>query len=198
MSSVIYFLVLAAIAIITKLNQKKGKDKQAPRGGMPTFGGGGGDIGNPLPRRWKSGRTEQPGSGFPAPAGTRTEPDRPVLPPEEQEVPSSPAMAESRQPAAGDETGEGVSLEQADDPDSVEARTERMQRELEELQAAFDGMTAAVPSAGSEAGGEDADSVSPAWVRPSLTGDPDALRSGLVWAEVLGPPRARQPHSTRR
>lgn len=33
MSGVIYFLVLAAIAIITNLNKQKGKDKQAPRGG---------------------------------------------------------------------------------------------------------------------------------------------------------------------
>ncbi|MEK3901592.1 hypothetical protein [Paenibacillus sp. FSL R7-0179] len=198
MSSVIYFLVLAAIAIITNLNKRKGKDKQAPRGGMPTFGGGGGGIGNTLPRRRKAGRAEQEqqGSGFPVPAAAREDTDQPAPQPAAQEVPSS--LAWSEQPAAADETGEGVSLEQADDPDSVEARTERMQQELEELQAAFDGMAAAVPSAGSEAGGESSGSASPAFARHPLTGDPDTLRSGLVWAEVLGPPRARQPHSTRR
>ncbi|WP_341348261.1 hypothetical protein [Paenibacillus sp. FSL H3-0469] len=198
MSGVIYFLVLAAIAILTNLNKKKGKDKQAPRGGMPTFGGGGGDIGNTLPRRGKARRAEQQGSGFPAHAGTRADTDRPAPQPDVQEVPSSPAWAEAEQPAAGDETGEGVSLEQADDLDSVEARTARMQRELEALQAAFDGMAAAVPSAGSEAGGEGIGATSPAFTSHPLTGDPDTLRSGLVWAEVLGPPRARQPHSTRR
>ncbi|MBP2111825.1 hypothetical protein [Paenibacillus silagei] len=198
MSGVIYFLVLAAIAIITNLNKQKGKDKQAPRGGMPTFGGGGRDIGNPLPRRRKAGHVEQRGSGFPAPAGTRTAPNQPAPPPDAQEAPPSPAWAEAGQPAPGDETGEGVSLEQADDLDSVEARTERMQQELEKLKAAFDGMAAAVPSAGSDAGGEDADAASPAYAVHPLTGDPDTLRSGLVWAEVLGPPRARQPHSTRR
>ncbi|MEK4514528.1 hypothetical protein NSS64_04590 [Paenibacillus sp. FSL H8-0122] len=197
MSGVIYFLVLAAIAIITNLNKRKGKDKQAPREGMPTFGGGGGS-GNMLPRRRKAGHAQQQGSGFPAPAGTEAGPDRPALPPDAQEAPYSPAWAEAEQPAADDENGEGVSLEQADDLDSVEARTERMQRELEALQAAFDGMAAAVPSAGSEAGGENADAASSAYAAHPLTGDPDALRSGLVWAEVLGPPRARQPHSTRR
>lgn len=165
---------------------------------MPTFGGGGGNLGNPLPRRRKAEREEQRGSGFPAPAETRAEPDQPAPQPDAQEAPSSPAWAEAEPPAAGDETGEGVSLEQADDLDSVEARTARMQRELEELQAAFDGMAAAVPSAGSEAGGEGTGAASPAFASHPLTGDPDALRSGLVWAEVLGPPRARQPHSTRR
>ncbi|WP_405115988.1 hypothetical protein MHH28_14370 [Paenibacillus sp. FSL K6-1217] len=196
MSGVIYFLVLAAIAIITNLNKKKGKDKQAPRGGMPTFGGGGGDIGNTLPRLRKAGRTQQQGSGFPAPSGTSAAP--PARQPDAQEAPSTPAWAEARQPAPDDESGEGVSLEQADDLDSVEARTERMQRELEKLQATFDGMAAAVPSAGSEAGDEGTDAASSAFARHPLTGDRDALRSGLVWAEVLGPPRARQPHSTRR
>lgn len=72
--------------------------------------------------------------------------------------------------------------------DSVEARTERMERELEKLQAAFDGMAAAVPSAGSEAGGEDGDAASSAYAVHPLTGDRDALRSGLMWAEILGPP----------
>ncbi|MEK4005057.1 hypothetical protein [Paenibacillus sp. FSL H3-0333] len=197
MSGVIYFLVLAAIAIITNLNKRKGKDKQAPRGGMPTFGGGGGS-GNMLPRRRKAGHAQQQGSGFPAPAGTKIAPNQSAPLPDAQDAPSSPAWAEAEQPAPGDETGEGVSLEQADDLDSVEARTERMQRELEALQAAFDGMAAAVPSAGSEAGGEGTGAASPAFASHPLTGDPDTLRSGLVWAEVLGPPRARQPHSTRR
>lgn len=197
MSGVIYFLVLAGFAIITRLNKKRDKDKSAPRGGMPTFGGGG-DTGNMLPRRRKAGRAEQPGSGFPAPAGTREAPDRPAPQPDMQEAPSPPAWAEAEQLSPDDETGEGVSLEQADDLDSVEARTERMERELEKLQAAFDGMAAAVPSAGSEAGGEVGDGASWAYAVHPLTGDRDALRSGLVWAEVLGPPRARQPHSTRR
>lgn len=197
MSGVIYLLVLAGFAIITRLNKKRDKDKSAPRGGMPTFGGGG-DTGNMLPRRRKAGRAEQPGSGFPAPAGTRAGPDRPAPQPDMQEAPSPPAWAEAEQLSSDDETGEGVSLEQADDLDSVEARTERMERELEKLQAAFDGMAAAVPSAGSEAGGEDGDAASSAYAVHPLTGDRDALRSGLMWAEILGPPRARQPHSTRR
>ncbi|WP_071460172.1 hypothetical protein [Bacillus massilinigeriensis] len=36
------------------------------------------------------------------------------------------------------------------------------------------------------------------YIKPELKKDGDSLLSGLIWAEVLGPPRARKPHKSRR
>ncbi|QUL53632.1 hypothetical protein KDC22_25190 [Paenibacillus tritici] len=201
MSSLIYLVVIAVIAIITNWNKNKGKS--APRGGMPTFGGGG--EGNPLrrprtpARTADSGRPEQPGSGFPAPAGGRAASGRPEPEQEAQESGATPEWpGQAARPAPDYETGEGVSLEQAGTQDGVEVRIARMQEELERMQAAFDGMAAAVPSADSDAAEAYGNADPAALARHPLTGDREALRSGLMWAEVLGPPRARLPHSTRR
>lgn len=78
--------------------------------------------------------------------------------------------------------------------DGVQARTERMQRELERLQTAFDGVAAAVPSTGAMS---DAKGASPSQTgigQHPLAQDREALRSGLIWAEILGPPRSQRPH----
>lgn len=198
MSSIIYIVVIAVIAIISNWNKNKGKS--APRGGMPTFGGGG--EGSPLrrprapARTADSGRPERPGSGFPEPGGLRGGSGRPDPAPEEREYEASPAWPERAElPSPDYETGEGMSMEQTGDMDGVQARTERMQRELERLHAAFDGVSAAVPSTGAVTAGEGT-SPSQAGIQHSLARDREALRSGLMWAEILGPPRSRQPHAS--
>lgn len=200
MSSIIYIVVIAVIAVISNWNKNKGKS--APRGGMPTFGGGGSE-GNPLrrprvpARPEDSGRPGRPGSGFPEPEARRANSDRPAPAPEEREYDASPAWPErAEQPTPDYETGEGVSMEQAGDMDGVQIRTERMQRELERLQAAFDGMAAAVPSTGAMTAGEGSSPSQAGTGQHPLARDREALRSGLVWAEILGPPRSRQPHAS--
>jgi hypothetical protein len=199
MNSIIYIVVIAVIAIITNWNKNKGKS--APRGGMPTFGGGG--EGNPLrrprapARTADSGRPERPSSGFPEPGGRRGDSGRPDRAPEEREYDASPAWPERAElPSPDYETGEGVSLEQTGDMDGVQARTERMQRELERLQTAFDGMAAAVPSTGAMSAGEGTSPSQAGTGQHPLVQDREALRSGLMWAEILGPPRSRQPHAS--
>lgn len=197
MSSIIYIVVIAVIAIFTNWNKNKGKS--STRGGMPTFGGGG--EGNPLRRprvpaeAADSGRPERPGSGFPEPGGRRGASGRPDSASEEREYDASPAWPEPAElPSPDYETGEGVSLEQTGSMDGVQARTERMQRELERLQTAFDGVAAAVPSTGAMS---DAKGASPSQTgigQHPLAQDREALRSGLIWAEILGPARSRQPH----
>ncbi|MEK3669536.1 MULTISPECIES: hypothetical protein [unclassified Paenibacillus] len=199
MSSILYIVVIAVIAVISNWNKNKGKS--APRGGMPTFGGGG--EGGPLrrprapARTADSGRPERPGSGFPEPGGRRGNSGRPDPAPEEREYDASPAWPErAEQPSPDYETGEGMSMEQTGDMDGVQARTERMQRELERLQAAFDGMAAAVPSTGTMTAGEGASPSQAGTGQHPLVQDREALRSGLMWAEILGPPRSRQPHAS--
>ncbi|MEK4060167.1 MULTISPECIES: hypothetical protein [unclassified Paenibacillus] len=202
MSSLIYIAVVIVIAIFSNMNKAgKNKQKNAPRGGMPTFGGGG--DASPLRRARQQERNpeeESParqGSGFPVP-GESSYPGQPSVSYEEREYDSSPVWKESpERPSPDYDTGEGMSLEQSGE-DSVQARTERMQRELERLQASFDGMAGA-----SEAGDAGTASKSGAVsarsaARHGLADNRESLRNGLVWAEILAPPRSRKPHSSRR
>lgn len=206
MGSLIYVAAIIIIAIITNVNKAaKNKKKPNARGGMPTFGGSGD---NPLrrPRRpetaGNAARPANSGSGFPVPAGGAAASDRSPAPYETHEHELSPAWREAPQiPTPDYETGEGMSLEQSGDrEDSVEARTERMQRELERLQASFDGMAGADKkgSAGGAVAAREHGNAAVPPLQKGLANNRQALQNGLVWSEILGPPRSRRPHSSRR
>ncbi|WP_342562448.1 hypothetical protein NST84_23005 [Paenibacillus sp. FSL R7-0345] len=204
MGSLIYIAVIILVAIFTNVNKAaKNKKKPNARGGMPTFGGGGDD---PLPRRVRpsepDGREVRPaasGSGFPAPAGSELSRDSSSY--EEHEHELAPAWQESPQTPTPDyETGEGMSYEQsADQEDSVQIRTERMERELRRLQAAYDGMATYGMDKSSDGTPAASERGEAGLSLPGgATDSRQALRNGLIWAEILGPPRSRRPHSTRR
>lgn len=199
MGSLIYIVAVILFAVISGLNKtkKQGGTGKPSGGGMPTFGGGGGERGGPvLNRPNRPQGTAGRGSGFPAPKTERSgtssweEPSRSVRPAE---------PPERMGPSPDYETGEGVSLEQTED--SVELRTRRMEEELRRVHASLDGI--------SKFG--DSLSESPQEKRNTRTRKPEPstsslrsvaeqeqLRSGLIWAEILGPPRSRRPHSMRR
>ncbi|WP_054941795.1 hypothetical protein [Paenibacillus ihuae] len=205
MGSLIYIAAIILIAIISNVNKAaKNKKKPNARGGMPTFGG---DGDSPLRRTRRPEpdrevvRPAASGSGFPAPGSPSSYPGRSTASYEEHEHELSPAWSESPLiPTPDYETGEGMSLEQPwDREDSVQARTERMQRELERLQASFDGIAGQVKEAGlggAVAAREYGDAVGS--LQSGLASNRQALQNGLVWSEILGPPRSRRPHSTRR
>ncbi|KWX85654.1 hypothetical protein AMQ83_23470 [Paenibacillus riograndensis] len=198
MGSLIYVAAIIIIAIISSLN-KAGKNKggAAPRGGMPTFGGGCGYPLNPGRRakrgpEYRGSTTER--SGFPAPGGSTPSPGQPAASRTEADYDASPAWPESSErPSPDYETGEGLSLEQAGEEDGVEARAERMQREVERLHLHFDGA-----AAGADPGEKGARPDSSPAASREFAADRKALREGLIWAEILGPPRSRQPRSNRR
>ncbi|KWX70395.1 hypothetical protein [Paenibacillus jilunlii] len=198
MGSLIYVAAIIIIAIISGLNKAgKNKGSSAPRGGMPTFGGGDGYPLNPG-RRVKSkpeyGGDTKERSGFPVPGGSTAYPGQPAASRAEAEYDASPAWPESSErPSPDYETGEGLSLEQAGEEDGVQARAERMQRELERLHLQFDGA-----AAGADPGKKGARPDSSPSGSREFAADRKALREGLVWAEILGPPRSRQPRSYRR
>jgi hypothetical protein len=188
----IYIIGVIIFAIVSNVNKAtKNKPKGAPRGGMPTFGGGGDQ---PIRRNQRPDvngeRQEQSGSGFPTPV---TSSSRQFKPEESREYDASPAFPEpAYKPTPDYMTGEGVSLEHADI--EVELRTRKMQEEVERLQNVFDGMADTdsrrtnkikSPSAGST-------------VQSGGIGSREDLRNGIVWAEILGPPRSRNPHTSRR
>ncbi|WP_042197583.1 hypothetical protein [Paenibacillus camerounensis] len=203
MGSLIYIAVIILVAIFTNVN-KAAKNKKKPNasGGMPTFGGGGDD--QPMRRDRRPGpdgsaaRPAAAGSGFPSPdngpaASASSEQHEHELAPAWQEPPHVPTPDY--------ETGEGMSYEQpGEQEDSVQVRTDRMQRELERLQAAYDVIAAYGLDEGAEgpvASLEHARAAASP-LPGSAGGSRQALRNGLVWSEILGPPRSRRPHSTRR
>jgi hypothetical protein len=202
MSSWIYIIAVILFAILSNVNKAgKNKRKGTPRGGMPTFGGG---DDNPLRRTRRPGNTldgerqEQPGSGsgFPVPGSGSPRPSRQTTAQEVREYDASPAFPQSAQfPTPEYETGEGLSLEQAEERDGVQERAERMQRELERLQTDFEGIAGAADY-GSTYGTDNPSGGST--VQRSFADNREGLRSGLIWAEILGPPRSRRPHSSRR
>ncbi|MFC3745450.1 hypothetical protein [Paenibacillus sp. GCM10012306] len=190
----IYIVAVIIFAIVSNVNKaNKTKGKGAPPGGMPTFGGG---DDSPL-RRVKrdvgqQGRTFPP-PGAPVPRETRE------LAREERELEESFPMEREQQWIPGSDadtdTGNEMTVEQGEELDSVNARTEKMQQELERLHAVFDEMS-----------GEPAPSVKHASEpvnagmasRPVLATSREDLRKGLIWAEILGPPRSKRPHAYRK
>ncbi|WP_410514464.1 hypothetical protein PaeBR_08760 [Paenibacillus sp. BR2-3] len=190
MSSWVYIIAVILFAIVSNVNKaNKGKRKQkpAPRGAMPTFGGGG----------FKGERKEKgQGSGFPAQGRLYPQTaEKSFSPRRETEYDASPAFPEpARFPTPDYETGEGLSLEHPED-EGVLARTEKMQREFEQLHAAFDKLSAVDGSQQSSASaGVSAEASSSGYSGINAK----QLQNGLIWAEILGPPRSRRPHSPRR
>lgn len=203
MGSLIYIAVIILIAIFTNVNKAaKNKKKPNARGGMPTFGGGGDNplrrVGRPDADEDKA-RSAGTGSGFPAPEGSMSSRDSSSYERHEHEL--APAWEEPPQiPTPDYETGEGMSYEQpAEQEDSVQARTERMQRELERLQAAYDGMAAyGLEKAADGPAAANLQGSASTSLPGGAADSRQALRNGIIWAEILGPPRSRRPHSTRR
>lgn len=180
----IYIVAVIIFAIVSNVNKAtKNKPQGTPRGGMPTFGGGGGQSS----RRNRDldeddERQERSGSGFPDPTTIFS-----------REYDASPAFPEpAYSPSPDYMTGEGVSLEQADD--GVELRTQRMEAEVRRLQSAFDGIAGSDEKITNKSKSSSARATS----QLNEVNNRDALRNGVIWAEILGPPRSRKPHSSRR
>ncbi|WP_151735893.1 hypothetical protein [Paenibacillus tengchongensis] len=213
MSSWIYIIAVIIFAIVSN-RSKLGKPKggPSPRGGMPTFGGDDREPARSPRRSGQSGSPEGRASGFPQPSQRhgRPEPHQSAEPPVPRRDDGSgrperpgPTLWTERAEDSASGGAEGLPFEpDGSGEDDVAARTAQMQREFERLQAAFDGTAgkarpgAPVPGDAPAAAG--ADAAEPAAARSGLAGDRASLRSGVIWAEILGPPRSRSPHSTRR
>ncbi|MBT2288120.1 hypothetical protein J7E73_03040 [Paenibacillus albidus] len=194
MSSLIYIIAVILFAIVSNVNKaKKNKDKGNPPSGMPTFGGGGDQ---PLRRNLRRvGGQDSERSGLPVPAADADGGSR-RTPFEERRdtVTVSPPVWAERSASPDMETGEGVSYEHRQEEDGVEARIQSMKAEVERVNAVFDQVAGADPVLVPQDQGKPSGSAG----RRALTGDRESLRNGLIWAEMLGPPRSRQSHFTRR
>ncbi|MDQ0192636.1 hypothetical protein [Paenibacillus wynnii] len=187
----IYIIGVIVFAIVSNVNKaKKGSDnkKRAPRGAMPTFGGEGKDIFAKM-RGYMEGEAERKpqaqGSGFPVPGKLHPQtPERPFSSPSVSEYNATPDY----------ETGEGSSMEQPGGG-SLETRIKEMDQELDRLYSAFNQISAT----------DDIKENSPASTSRVMEASDKhtsihskQLQNGLIWAEILSPPRSKRPFNSRR
>ncbi|WP_379138164.1 hypothetical protein [Paenibacillus sp. sgz500958] len=185
---------------MNKAQKAKNKGQHSPRGSMPSFGGGVKSVFDKMGEMqepWDAGKRGKSKSGFPTPGRNNESSPAPVVP----KRASSPYGSfsgdspSSRLPDADSWSGEGVSLEQ---PwrSNLETRAEYIQQDMDRLRDGFG------RSGGDEMKPSKAitTAVSPKPQPSSISPDLDVkqLRNGLIWAEILGPPRSRQPHHTSR
>lgn len=218
MGSLIYLVIIIAFAIFSSANAaSKSKNKNTrPRGGMPTFGGGPDDR---SPRGNRSGapgedaqRTggqssrsamDQPKDGPYAPSGSSGRPERELL-----DLPSYPGdgrmPADFPPPDQPDWMGEGVSMEHRDDRldsydehdelDRTRRQLERTQIELDRTKQRLDRVNRGyerLKKSRSAAGGSSVSGSAYSMQEEGI--HPDRLREGVLWAEILGQPRAKKP-----
>ncbi|WP_310550276.1 hypothetical protein [Paenibacillus glufosinatiresistens] len=203
--SIVYVVAVIAFALLSSLGKGSRRKGSPPgRGGMPPFGQGRGESrpapdrrrdDSPVPRAQQArepGSRPAGGSGFPGPPGTRADRPAPAGQRPAEERGASPFAPPP--PSPDYETGEGISQEQPDT--SLDDRIRSMQRELDRMHAAFDQIETTAP--GNARSGQTARN------RPVRSGAKaeeaertERLRQGLIWAEILGPPRARRPHGSR-
>ncbi|MEK4977392.1 hypothetical protein [Bacillus sp. FSL K6-6540] len=184
-----YIVAVIGFFIISALGKrgKNAEDGKNPR--MPSFGGEGDRPARPgqqRPQRPEARRVQT------APQVSRPAP-----------VQESPRIDRIDEEEA--DTGNGYSLEHQEidrmkrrlemssSHDSMDHRIEMMQRDLDRIHSHLNRMTLDIPETVVEIHDEDQEQVKNG--RSVLA---EQARNGIVWAEILGPPRAKRSMNPRR
>ncbi|MGF7046097.1 hypothetical protein J2T13_000559 [Paenibacillus sp. DS2015] len=171
--SIIYIIAVVGFAIYSAIG-KKGKPNQGDKSsGMPTFGGPR-DVAERPARTNDDRRNDYPSSSSPM---MEMDDRRFTDVPEYQSVSS-----------VDYESGEGVSQmwQESSLEDSMEGRQQMMQNDINRVTAALDKI------AGGNAQVEDAYRLSDDSLnRHSAIYNAENLKTGVMWAEILGPPRSK-------
>ncbi|MGN7491573.1 hypothetical protein ACTHPF_10430 [Paenibacillus sp. SAF-054] len=170
-----YWILIVGFAILSALSKSgKSKQKQNPRG-MPTFGGAGSQERRQQPVRQEAPRTRQ---------------EEPMPGPEAWD----PEERTYEYQGAGPDydTGEGVSgMWEEEKPETLEDYKREMEKHLNRVNASLDRIEKAAN-----------DSAAPSAARTTYPEPVSPLakqaRNGLIWAEILGPPRSKRPFDGRK
>ncbi|MBB3127307.1 hypothetical protein FHS19_001961 [Paenibacillus rhizosphaerae] len=200
-----YWILIIGFAVISALSKRgnKSKQRQQPRG-MPTFGG----EGRPYQQRddaddYDEDEDEGYDEDRPEPAyGSRPQPQEPAgrrsspFGSYDSSAPETPAYSQDYRPAPDYDTGEGVSSMWAEEKpspteDTLADRTRTMQREINRVNASLDKISTKMDMAAADSTSdrEEAAPVSPL---------AEQARQGIIWAEILGPPRSKRPLNPRK
>ncbi|AJS57701.1 hypothetical protein UB51_03440 [Paenibacillus sp. IHBB 10380] len=178
--NIIWLIAVIGFAIYSAIGNKN-KPKQGDKtSGMPTFGGPREVVERPA--RSNDDKRDE----YPSTSSTTMEMDDRHF----TDVPEYHSSSSSEY-----ESGEGVSQmwQESSLEDSMEGRQQMMQNDINRVTAALDKI------AGGDAQGEDAYRLSDDSLnRQSEVYNAEHLRTGVVWAEILGPPRAKRAYVSRK
>jgi len=182
----IYIVAVIGFFIISALGRRGKNPEEGKNPRMPSFGGEGDRPARPGQQRPEARRVQTtPQVSRPAPVQESTRIERM----DEEET----------------DTGNGYSLEHREidrarreeemktHPDSIDHRLEMMERDLNRIHSNLNQMTIALPETVVESKDED-----PEQSRGSGSFLAEQARNGIVWAEILGTPRAKRPMNPRR
>ncbi|UNK20052.1 hypothetical protein MNQ98_08555 [Paenibacillus sp. N3/727] len=190
----IVFFLLSALG---KLG--KGSDENKPNR-MPTFGGGG-DSAEQGPRAAKAVRPGQqvrrvqPWPGAEVPTGQAADKRSRDQFDDDDDEKFDPYYEEPDRTYESPVESRYDVLSELDDPhsarDSMEQRKRNMQAELDQIHKQLDRMTSHIPETLVEV--TDADGKSPR----KQSNFAEEVRKGVIWSEILGPPRSKRPMGRR-
>ncbi|GIP25120.1 hypothetical protein J23TS9_02500 [Paenibacillus sp. J23TS9] len=188
-----YWILIVGFAVISALSKRgKSKPRQNPRG-MPTFGGGSG-----MERRTHSASTEAPrGRDDVRTPDSEDDRDQPGSASYPQGWSSKVSRHKQRSyDYQGDgpdyDTGEGVSgMWEDNKPETLEDYKNEMEQHLERVSASLDRIekTATGSPSNHTPRVEHSKPVSPL-AKQAI--------NGLIWSEILGPPRSKRPYGGRK
>jgi len=195
---IIGVIIFAIVSNVNKAQKGNGKQKNAPRGAMPTFGGEGKDVFSKM-RGYMQPEARKPEvqkSGFPVPGKSYSQTDeRTPSAYETADYEASPAFSESPlSPTPDYETGEGLSLERPGE-ERLETRMKDMDRDLDRLYSAFNKISTVDDN---HLISNSSDGRSMQTKGNSTTVTSKQLQNGLIWAEILSSPRSKRPFNSRR
>ncbi len=197
----LYIIVIIAFAIFTAISSRSGKNKSRTRPGMPTFGGGPDTPGRRLPGQQQTTQEREADAQRRYHEAQRQfdreQMDRGSAEGRSQETMSQEGTYRSEGPYTASDTSEGSRMER--EPATEMGRTadqyrNEMQQRLDQL---TDGMNDRLdrmnlPSTSSSPIEVTGDASSSAG---GLRLDPAQATQGVLWAEILSPPRSRHAGS---
>lgn len=190
----IIWLVIAALGVISAITNKgKSKSKDKPSS-MPTFGGSGERSLRPIPPRESDNSDDRMEDRNQQEVYTHRDMDKhqplPTFESEGRSVMDIPDFDKNFSPSPNYDTGEGVSQMWQD---TMQDRNREMQRDIDRVTAALDKISA--PSSKEWNAYDNSDEELSQSYSSNIT---NQAVSGIVWSEILGPPRAKRPYSNRK
>lgn len=189
----IYIIAIIGFFIISALGKRGKNPEEGKNPQMPSFGGEG-------------ERPARPGQGHQGQRGSQRPEARRVQSPQvSRPAPVQESTRVDRMDEEEAESGNGYSLEHQEidrmrrtedkkhQPDSIDHRVRRMETDLDRIHSELDRMTVALPETDVEIYENEREQA-----KDNQSLFAEQARNGIVWTEILGPPRAKRPMNRRR
>ncbi|GAB6990664.1 hypothetical protein [Paenibacillus pini] len=182
-----YWILIVGFAIISALSKSgKSKQKNNPRG-MPTFGGNGDRKERRSIEEERDDQNSNPDTGSVLYRSSQLDTSSGSSSFEEIDNRTFDSF-----PSGDYSTGEGVSQmweDQEPKQETLEDRKRMMQRDIDKVNASLDRITSVM-----DAGSDTLEESKQHHISPLA----EQARQGIIWSEILGPPRSKRSYNQRR